>query len=132
MTDHELPVELTSMTPGPLRTALETYHNTNSGHYERMEAVVAALAVERLQETKALRAEVETLRRDAERWRLAKEDVNQWGSALNSAAWAQLDAYRSHIGETESAKFFNFGKSMLRESISAYLSAIDATMKDHP
>lgn len=100
MNDQESPVELTSMTPGPLRTALEAYHNTNSGHYERMEAVVAALMAEHAQ-----RAEVEALRRDAECWRAAKADADQWGSALNAAGWAQLDAYRKHIGDRVGSVF---------------------------
>lgn len=100
MNDRELPVELTSMTPGPLRTALEVYHNTNSGHYERMEAVVAALMAEHAQ-----RAEVETLRRNAERY--------QWLRDVSTTTWRSFqEQWRMPAAQCD--------------------AAIDAAMKDHP
>ncbi len=59
----------------------------------------------------------------AERERL-KADAADWGNALNEASWALVDAYRRHTGEVESALFFNHGKSILRDALTAYFRAL--------
>lgn len=61
----------------------------------------------------------------AERERL-KADAETWGNALNDASWAQVDAYRKHMGQVESALFFNNGKSILRDALAAYFKALRA------
>jgi len=55
----------------------------------------------------------------------AVRDAEQWGSALNEASWEMIDAYREHIGEVESVKFFNNGKTMLRRCILAFLARVE-------
>jgi hypothetical protein len=55
----------------------------------------------------------------------AIRDAEKWGSALNSASWELLDAYRTHIGERETAQFFNMGKTMLRQCILKFLSEVE-------
>lgn len=111
--------------------ALEALANCNSEHGHRCNrcdsevdeggkvagVLRAALAAEQA-------PGAEALRRDAERW----------GAALNDASRAQLDAYRKHIGELEPARFFNFGKAVLRDSIIEYLARIEAApaTKDQP
>lgn len=121
--------------------ALEALANCNSEHGHRCNrcdsevdeggkvagVLRAALAAEQA-------PGAEALRRDAELWRRAKADAERWGAALNDASRAQLDAYRKHIGELEPARFFNFGKAVLRDSIIEYLARIEAApaTKDQP
>ncbi len=62
----------------------------------------------------------------AEERRRLKADAETWGNALNEASWAQVDAYRRHTGQVESALFFNNGKSILRDALAAYFKALGA------
>lgn len=62
---------------------------------------------------------------DAERERL-KADAENWGNALNEAAWAATEAYRRHTGQVEPAIFFNHAKGILRDALAVYFKALSA------
>jgi hypothetical protein len=47
-------------------------------------------------------------------------DAQRWGHALNSASWELMNSYRRNMGEPELVKFFNMGKTILRDAILKY------------
>jgi hypothetical protein len=54
----------------------------------------------------------------------ALRDAEEWGGALNAASWEMMNAYRAHMGEVESVKFFNMSETMLRQCILRFLAQI--------
>lgn len=54
----------------------------------------------------------------------ALDDATEWGSALNDASWAFIDAYRQHMGEGVPAPLFNSSKSLIRVAILRYINAL--------
>jgi hypothetical protein len=61
----------------------------------------------------------------AERERLTS-DADEWGGALNEAAWAFTEAHGRHIEERMSGALFNNVKACLRDSFAAYFKALEA------
>jgi hypothetical protein len=52
------------------------------------------------------------------------QDAREWGNALHEAGWELQQAYTRHIGEHPSGRFFNAGKSILRDAILCYANAV--------
>lgn len=75
----------------------------------------------------ALHAECEAMRANQAGLR---NDADKFGNALNEAGWAFVDAYRHHMGESEPPLLFNNCKSILRESILAFLDAAARAAKE--
>lgn len=58
-----------------------------------------------------------------------REDAEQWGNALNEAAWEFIKAYQRQIGQPVNALLFNNCKTILRNAILTYLETVRAASK---
>lgn len=68
--------------------------------------------------------EIERLSKIETTLALIKSDAETYGNALNEAAWAFIEAYRSRTGDAVPPRLFNNCKALLRDAILKYVETV--------
>lgn len=111
-------------------TAREIFSTSNASAYSAafldriLEAIAPVIAAEKAKLLSAAHEKLKALEQDKARLTLAIEDAEKWGNALNEASWEMVSAYRSVMQETESAKFWNNSKTILRAALLKFFDSI--------